>query len=113
MKIQEFASVWDAIEDNPQDAINMRLRSDLLIDILQHIKKQKLTQKHLAQVLGISQSRVSSLVNGRIDLFGLDALTNIACCLDLNVKISTNYNLPSKDLFSPQTLMDNQISQAV
>jgi hypothetical protein len=32
---QVFASVWDALEDRPAEAANMRLRSDLMIAIRQ------------------------------------------------------------------------------
>jgi len=37
MKIQTVVDIWDAIEDSPEEALNMRLRSDLLIEILQQI----------------------------------------------------------------------------
>jgi predicted XRE-type DNA-binding protein len=28
-----FASVWDVLEDSPEEAVNMRLRSELMIAI--------------------------------------------------------------------------------
>ena len=34
-----FASVWDAIEDTPAEAENMKLRSALMMALEQHIKR--------------------------------------------------------------------------
>ena len=34
---QVFASVWDALEDSPAEAANMRLRSELMIAIRQAV----------------------------------------------------------------------------
>jgi predicted XRE-type DNA-binding protein len=31
--IQHFASVWDALEETPEEAANMRLRSELAIAV--------------------------------------------------------------------------------
>ena len=33
MKVEAFESVWDAIEDTPAEAENMKLRSELMIEI--------------------------------------------------------------------------------
>ncbi len=40
MKTQEFASVWDAIEDTPDAADHMRIRSSLMTSLKQHVKEQ-------------------------------------------------------------------------
>ena len=40
MKMQEFASVWDAIEDTPDAAEHMKIRSSLMTSLKQHIKEQ-------------------------------------------------------------------------
>ena len=40
MKMQEFASVWDAIEDAPDAAEHMKIRSSLMTSLKQHIKEQ-------------------------------------------------------------------------
>lgn len=84
---QEFPSVWDAIEDTPDVAENMRLRSDLAIQINQHIKRQGWRQKEAAERLGVTQPRISDLNRGRIDLFGLDSLVTMASAAGLHVQI--------------------------
>ena len=39
MSNKRFASVWDAIEDNPEEAENMKLRSVLLMVLKNHMAK--------------------------------------------------------------------------
>ena len=77
MANERFESVWDAIEDTPEEALNMRLRSELMIQITRRVKEWDVTQKEAAQRLGITQPRLNDLLNGRINKFGLDALVNL------------------------------------
>lgn len=39
MRKQRFASVWDAIENTPEQAANMKLRSELMIALKDHIAR--------------------------------------------------------------------------
>lgn len=86
-KLTEYESVWDALEDDPIKAENMKLRSDLLIAINQKIEGENLTQTQAAKLLGITQPRVSALSQGKIELFRLDALVNFALKLGLHVDL--------------------------
>ncbi len=83
----EFESVWDAVEDTPEAAENMKLRSRLAIEIKQHIARQGWRQREAAERLGVTQPRISDLTRGRIDLFGLDALVSMATAAGLHVEI--------------------------
>lgn len=85
MKSQNFASVWDAIEDTPSEAENMKLRSALMMALEDHIRTQGLSQSEAAKLLGVTQPRVSDLLRGKINLFGLDALVNMAVAAGLRV----------------------------
>ena len=71
---KRFASVWDAIEATPEAAENMKLRSMLMMAIQRHIKDAKLSQAEAAALFGVSQPRISNLMNGRIELFALGQL---------------------------------------
>lgn len=84
---QEFASVWDAIEDTPDTAENMKLRSDLAIQITEHIRRQGWRQQDAAGYLGVTQPRISDLTRGRIDRFGLDSLVTMAAAAGLHVEM--------------------------
>ena len=78
MKSEGFASVWDAIEDTPQAAASMKARSTLMMELSSYIEKQGLTQAQAATLLGVTQPRVSDLMRGKINLFSLDMLLNMA-----------------------------------
>lgn len=87
MTSQRFASVWDAIEDTPAEAENMKLRSALMDAIEDAIKAKGWTQAEAAKALGITQPRVSALMRGKIGMFSLDSLINMLTALGLKVDI--------------------------
>lgn len=75
---QRFASVWDAIEDTPQEAASLRARSTLMMSLTEAMKVQGLTQVQAAALFGVTQPRVSDLTRGKVELFSLDALVDMA-----------------------------------
>lgn len=85
MTIQSYESVWDAIEDSPAQAENLKLRSKLMIALKGNIKRQKLNQSEAAALLGVTQPRISDLMRGKIDLFGLDALVNMVAAAGMQI----------------------------
>jgi len=87
MSKQRFASVWDAIEDTPEEAENMKLRSALMTALKHHIDHAGLSQAEAARVMGVTQPRISDLVRGKINLFGLDALVNMATAAGLRIEM--------------------------
>lgn len=87
MNKQRFASVWDAIEDTPEEAENMKLRSVLLAALKNHLLGSGMSQAQAAKLLGVTQPRVSDLMRGKINLFGLDALVNMATAAGLHVEM--------------------------
>ncbi len=87
MSNQRFASVWDAIEDTPEEAENMKLRSVLMTALKNHIARNEMSQVQAAKLLGVTQPRVSDLMRGKINLFGLDALVNMATAAGLHIEI--------------------------
>jgi predicted XRE-type DNA-binding protein len=86
-KIESFASVWDAITDTPEEAANLRVRSELMDQITEIIEENKWTQQDAASHCGVTQPRVNDLLRGRISRFSLDALVNIAAALGKRVHV--------------------------
>ena len=84
---ERFNSVWEALEDDPVRVENLKLRSALMIEITKQIKSQGLTQTQAAEVLHITQPRVSALLKGKINDFRLDSLVDIAHRIGLHVSI--------------------------
>ena len=87
MSNETFASVWDAIEDTPAEAENMKLRSTLMMALEKHIRAKGWTQAEAARRLGVTQPRVSDLLRGKINLFALDTLVNMAVAAGLHVEV--------------------------
>ncbi len=87
MTKHQYASVWDAIEDTPAEAENMKLRSVLMIALKQHLTRTEMSQAEAARLFGVTQPRISDLMRGKINLFGLDALVNMAAAAGLHVEM--------------------------
>lgn len=75
---QKFTSVWDAIEDTPQEAASMKARSMLMMELSAVIQNSAMTQSDAAALFGVTQPRVSDLMRGKINLFSLDTLIDMA-----------------------------------
>lgn len=88
MTHERFASVWDAIEDSTAQAENMKLSSALMMALKDHIARAGLSQAQAAKVFGVTQPRISDLTRGKIDLFGLDTLVNMAVAAGLRVEMT-------------------------
>jgi predicted XRE-type DNA-binding protein len=87
---QRFASVWDAIEDTPQQAASMRARSELMMSLTEVIRELGMTQGDAAALFGVTQPRMSDLMRGKINLFSLDTLIDMAATAGMcpTVKVS-------------------------
>ena len=79
--------MWDAIEDTPAEAENMKLRSMLITALKDHIARAGLSQSEAAKLLGVTQPRISGLMRGKIELFGLDFLVNMISATGLHVEM--------------------------
>ena len=83
-----FASVWDAIEPTPAEAENMKLRSAVMMALEAQIRSQGWSQAETARRLGVTQPRVSDLLRGKIQPFGLDTLVNMASAAGLRIELN-------------------------
>ena len=87
MTEQTFSSVWDAIEGTPQQAVSMRAKSELMLALEQTIRQRGMTQLDAAALFGVTQPRISDLMRGKIGLFSLDALMDMAATAGLRPHI--------------------------
>lgn len=78
MRNKKFISVWDAIEETPAARASMKVRSSLMIDLTRYIEKHQMTQAQAADLFGVTQPRISDLMRGKINLFSLDMLIDMA-----------------------------------
>jgi len=87
MSHKRFASVWDAIEDTPEEAENMKLRSSLMLALKNHLVRANISQAQAGKLFGVTQPRISDLMRGKINLFALDALVNMAAAAGLHIEM--------------------------
>ena len=88
MKKNRFKSVWDAIEDTPGAAANMKTRSALMIAITGYITQQGWSQAEAATALGVTQPRISDLMRGKVQLFSIDTLVNMLAGAGFRVEMN-------------------------
>lgn len=60
-----------------REAENLRLRSELMIELCKRIDARGLTQAQAAEWLGVTQPRISDLTRGKIELFSIDGLVEM------------------------------------
>jgi len=70
--------------ENPEEEL---MKSDLTRNIASIIKKKKMTQIQVAEILGVNQPRISSLLRGRFDLFSVEMLMHFLQALGQDIKI--------------------------
>ena len=87
MQQQEFANVWDALTDTPEEAANMTMRSNLMIAIQQKVGGWKVTQAEAARRLRVTQPRLNDLLRNKIDKFSLDMLIGLAGLAGITVRL--------------------------
>lgn len=87
MSAKRYESVWDALEDTPGAAENMKIRSALMQELVAHIENTGLTQSEAAHQFGVTQPRISDLMRGKVDLFSIDALVNMLTAAGLHLDL--------------------------
>jgi predicted XRE-type DNA-binding protein len=87
MKVEVFDNVWDALEDDPGIRENLKLRSELMVALTRHIKRDAWTRAEAAKLLGVTQPLISNLMHGKVNSFGLDMLVKMAAAAGLRVKM--------------------------
>ena len=90
MKMNRYHNVFDALEDDPAIAENLKIRAQLMNALTRYIEKQGLTQGEAAELFEVNQPRISDLVRGKIERFTIDMLVNMLARAGkrLNVKVS-------------------------
>ncbi|MET0108352.1 MAG: XRE family transcriptional regulator [Candidatus Thiodiazotropha sp.] len=82
-----YRNVFEALEDDPAMAQNLKIRSELMITLRQYIEDAGLDQKEAAEVFGVYQPRISDLMRGKIDKFTIDKLVNMLARIGKTVKM--------------------------
>ena len=71
-----------------EEAEHLLVRADLMIQVQKLIATRHLKQREAAEILRVSQPRVSDVLRGRIDLFSTDALIDMLARLGAHVRLT-------------------------
>jgi predicted XRE-type DNA-binding protein len=80
-------NVFSDLGFSPDEAAILQMRADLMSDLRKFIKEKKLTQTRAAEILGVSQSRVSDLTKEKWERFSLEMLLTLATRAGMRVSL--------------------------
>lgn len=81
-------------------AANLRIRAALMMVLKQRVISTGLGQAQAAKLFQVTQPRISGLMCGKVALFGLDALVNMAVAAGLRVELRLANAVAFKARFS-------------
>ncbi len=84
---QEFNNVWNAIEDNIVLAENLRLRSELMLEISDYVKQSGLTHEKASIALGTTLPHLNDVLTGAIEKCSVDRLVNMLVAVGFTISL--------------------------
>ena len=85
--VHSSGNVFIDLGYSPDEAAILQIRADLMADVRKFIKAKRLTQVKAAEMLGISQSRVSDLIRAKWERFSLEMLITLATRAGMHVTL--------------------------
>ncbi len=80
-------NIFDDLGFNPEEAANLKIRADLILDLQKYIKKREWTQQEAASFFNETQPRMSNLMNGDIERFSIDKLVQMISKAGMTIKV--------------------------
>ena len=80
-------------------------RAQIMSRIAEIIREKGLTQSRASKLLGIPQSKVSCLMNGKLSMFSLDHLFELLNALDRDVEIIIKPKADEEEAVTTHVLM--------
>ena len=82
------ANIFEDLGFDAQESQNLLLRSQTMIALVHWFNASGLTQTQAAKALGVTQPRLNQLLKGKIEIFSLDALVNMATSAGMRVGLT-------------------------
>ena len=80
-------NVFEDLGFNVEEASNLKVRADLMLDLQKYIEERGWTQEQAAAFFGETQSHISNLINGEIGRFRIDKLLNMLGRAGMQVRV--------------------------
>lgn len=85
--MQGSENVFADLGFSPEEAINLKIRADLMLNLKSYIQTQGWTRAETAAFFGEPQPHISDLLNGDIDRFSIDQLIVMLTKAGMQIKI--------------------------
>lgn len=83
-------NVFQDLGFDAEEAVNLKIRADLMLNLRGFIQSQNWTQTESATFFGETQPRISNLMNGDIDRFSIDKLVRMLARAGMDVQVSVS-----------------------
>jgi predicted XRE-type DNA-binding protein len=80
-------NVFEDVGFKAEEAANLKVRADLLLDLRQYIQTRGWTQTEAADFFGETQPRISNLLKGEIGRFSIDKLIVMLARAGIRVRL--------------------------
>jgi predicted XRE-type DNA-binding protein len=75
--IESSGNLFEDVGVEKQEAKKLQFKSYLMVSLIKYVKGRGLTQVEASKRLGVNKSRMSNLMNHRIDLFSAETLLDM------------------------------------
>lgn len=72
-----FSSIWEALEDTPQEAATMRLRAELLRNLQKNLRALGLANEQASARMRITKTKMNNLLSENISAFSVGDLEHL------------------------------------
>lgn len=80
-------NVFEDLGFEAEEAMNLKIRADLMLQLRSYIETQGWTQQQAAAFFEETQPRISNLLNGDITRFSIDKLINMLAKTGMKIKV--------------------------
>ena len=84
---ESSGNVFEDLGFSKEEAAALLMRSELMVALARELRRTGKPQRELGEILGIGQSRVSDLIQGKAKLFSLDMLITLAQRIGMHVRL--------------------------
>ncbi len=81
------SNIFEDLGFDSQEAANLKIRADLMLDLRRFIQSKNWTQAEAAMFFGETQPRISNLMNGDIERFAIDKLVQMLSQAGMDVRV--------------------------
>jgi len=72
-----YDNVFEALEDDPAVAESLRIRTEMMICLRDHIAQESVGPEEASLSMGVTGDSIKDLMSGKIDRFTIDMLVNM------------------------------------